>query len=223
MYDSSHYYPVIAVSVLSTSGKGAVTDVNGHYELEVGEKDSVWFSYLNKPTKKFAVAKINDLSQFDVSLQVNIPVLTEVRIKPRNYRLDSLQNRLDYAKIFNYQRVNIQSLTSIGPEGAGFDLDEIIRGFQFRKNRSMLAFQRRLIEQEQDKYVDHKFNKALVRRLTQLDSTDLDSFMVQYRPSYEFVQLADEYSFMKYIKDSGIQYKLQHGLMKEALKPKEGF
>src|SRR5438046_1416455 len=58
VYDSSRNYPVEFVSVLSTSGKGTVTNTEGHYEIEVTERDSIWFSYLNKPTIKFPVLKI---------------------------------------------------------------------------------------------------------------------------------------------------------------------
>ena len=99
VYDSSRNYPMELVSVLSTSGTGTVTNADGYYEIEVTEKDSIWFSYLNKPTVKFPVMRIGNPMQFDISLQVNVPVMKEVKILPRNYRLDSLRNRQDYAKI----------------------------------------------------------------------------------------------------------------------------
>lgn len=64
----------------------------------------------------------------------------------------------------------------------------------------MLRFQERLIEQEQEKFVDHRFNKQLVRRLTNLANEKLDSFMVIYRPSYQFTLLASDYELQSYIK-----------------------
>jgi hypothetical protein len=54
---------VISVSVLTSSGKGTATDIYGYYEIDVTENDSVWFSYLNKPTVKYAVKKISDASR----------------------------------------------------------------------------------------------------------------------------------------------------------------
>ena len=207
VYDSSRTYPLESVSVLTTSGRGTVTDANGHYEIDVIEKDSIWFSYLNKPTIKFPVLKMTDISQFDIALKVNTQVLREVRIRPRDYRLDSIQNRRDYEKIFNYQRVTLGSMTSIGPNGAGIDLDELIRAFQFRKNKNMLAFRARLLQQEHDKFVDHKFNKLLVRQLTQLSVNEVDEFMRLYRPSYEFALYSSDYEFRDYIKRSGKKYK----------------
>jgi hypothetical protein len=207
VYDSSRNYPMESVSVLSTSGRGTVTNAEGFYEIEVMEKDSIWFSYLNKPTIKFPVLKIGNPLAFDISLQVNVPILKEVKIRPRNYRLDSIQNRADYAKIFNYQKPGLKTNSSNYGAGVGFDLDEIINVFRFRRNRSMASFQKRLLMQEQDRFIDHRFSKALVRRLTLLTEPVLDSFMQKYRPSYMFTLLAGDYDFQKFIKDSYARFK----------------
>jgi hypothetical protein len=48
--------------------------------------------------------------------------------------------------------------------GVGFDIDEIINMFRVRRNKSMLAFKERLLNEEREKAVDHRFNKALVRQ-----------------------------------------------------------
>lgn len=207
VYDSSRNFPLEAVSVISTSGKGTVTNSEGYYEIVVTEKDSIWFSYLNKPTIKFPVLKISNPMQFDISLQVNIPVLKEVKIMPRNYHLDSLRNRQEYAKIFNYQKPGIKLVTPTMGAGVGVDLDELINMFRFRRNRSMQSFQQRLILEEQEKFVDYRFNKALVRRLTLLEGTDLEKFMREFRPSYVFTKYAGDYEFRLYIKQALYRYK----------------
>ena len=202
VYDSSRVYRIEAVTVQSTGGQMALTDSMGRYQITVSDRDSIWFSYLGKPTPKYPVQKIADLTQFDIALRLRSEVMKEVRIRNRSYKLDSIQNRKDYAKVFNYQKVSVASMTSIGPNGAAIDLDEVIRLFQFKKNRNMLKFQERLLQQEQDKFIDHRFNRGLVRRLTELDGEALERFMVHYRPSYEFTLTASEYDFQLYIKTS---------------------
>lgn len=206
VYDSTRSYAIPSVSVITSSGRGAVTNADGSYEIEVAESDSIWFSYLNKPTMKFPVLKIASPHAFDISLQINVPVLKEVKIRQRNYRQDSLQNREDYAKIFNYEKPGLRVVSpgqyTGAPSAAGFDLESIIDIFNFKKRRQMASFQKRLIQQEQDRYVDHRFSKALVRRLTGLDSTQLTNFMAIYRPPYEFTVLLGDYDFQKYIKDA---------------------
>lgn len=211
VYDSSHTYGLEAVSVLSTNGSGTITDANGHYQIFVGEKDSIWFSYLNKPTVKFPVLKMVDVNRFDIALQVSVRYLPEVKIRPRNYKLDSIQNRRDYAKVFDYRKPNLASMTSVTAAGAGFDVNEIIRSFQFRKNRSMMRFQERLLLQEQEKFIAHRFNKALVIRLTGLTGDALNEFIQRYTPSYEFTLYSSDYDFQSYIKEAFAKYKEARG------------
>jgi hypothetical protein len=69
--------------------------------------------------------------------------------------------------------------------------------------------------QEQEKFIDHRFNKGLVRRLTLLTDQALYSFMQIYRPTYEFALLTAEYEFQKWIKDSGERFK--RGLPPESM------
>jgi len=223
VYDSTRNYPLEAVSVLSTSGTGTSTDADGVYVITVTEKDSIWFSYLNKPTIKFSVLKIVNPMEFDISLQVNVPVLKTVKVIQRNYRQDSLQNRMDYAKIFNYQKPKLRPTLSNYGAGVGFDLDEIINMFRFRRNRSMASFQRRLMLDEQDKFIDHRFNKALVRRLTMLDGPALDSFMTIYRPSLEFTKLSGDYEFQSYIKAAFYWFKKGLGPNGEMIRQEHPF
>ena len=208
VYDSTKIYPIQSVSILTTSGKGVVSDAFGHYEIEVSETDSIWFSYLNKPTIKFPVAKIFDSEHFDIALHINIPVLREVVVRPRNYKMDSIQNRLDYAKAFDWGKPKLKATLGSGPgSSVGFDLDEIIRMFQFRKNKSAAAFKERLMQEERNKFIDYRFSKALVLRLTGLSGAERDNFMMIYRPNYEFCILTGDYDFQSYIKKCFALYK----------------
>lgn len=213
VYDSSRNFPLEAVSVISTSGTGTYTRADGTYEIPVRERDSIWFSYLNKPTIKYPVLKMANPLAFDIALHVSVPTLHEVKVRQRDYRFDSIQNRRDYAKIFDYRKPGLRPVTPQYGAGMGFDLQEIINIFRFRQNRSMEAFQQRLLLEEQEKFINHRFNKALVRRLTLLESPALDSFMAIYRPSYTFTRTAGDYDFQYYIKAAFFRFK--HGLKPE--------
>ena len=72
----------------------------------------------------------------------------------------------------------------------------------------MAAFQERLIQEERDKFIDHRFSKALVLRLTGLTGEARHSFMVHCRPPYEFCLLGSDYEFQSYIKECYEAYKL---------------
>lgn len=206
VYDASRAWPLPSVSVISTGGQGTVTDSTGRYTIFANEGDSISFSFLNRPTAKFPVRAIQNIFQFDISLHVPVTELPAVNVKPRNYRMDSLQNRRDYAKVFDFRKPGIDISTSPGG-GVGLDLDEFINMFRFRHNRRMLAFQRRLVQEEQDKAIDHRFTPALTRKITGLTGDSLITFMKLYRPSYEFTQFSNQYEFLEYIKLASVEYR----------------
>lgn len=210
VWDLSRTRAVEGVSVMSTSGNGTVTNELGRYTLVVSEKDSIYFSYLTKPTMKFPVSTIQNLRAFDISIHVQTVMLPEVRVMPPNYKYDSTQNRLDYAKAFNFKKPGLGITTGpmgSGGAGVGLDLDELINVFRFRRNKSMLGFQKRLLQEEEDKFVDHRYTKTLVRKITGLKGDELTRFMRVSRPSYEFTKLASDYEFLSYIKITYTQYR----------------
>lgn len=204
VYDRSQLRTMQGVSVIANSGRGTVTDSLGHYSISLHESDSIYFSYLGKSTSKFAVKEIVLALPFDMSLQVGVDSLPPVLVTSPNYQLDSLENRQEYQKIFDYGSNYISNMKSTNKGrgmGVGVDFDMLFEG---KKIRRIEAFQKRLVEEERDKYVDHRFTRALVRRITGLPPPALDTFMRQYRPSYEFIQSCEnDYAFYRYILDWG--------------------
>jgi hypothetical protein len=210
VYDRSTVFSLPYVSVLTNSGKGTATDSNGNYEIELLDNDSIWFSYLEKPTRKFGVSEIDDPLHFNISILAEISTLPEIEIKPGSYHLDSLQNRADYAKGFNYKKPDFKSVVPVVGLTIIVDIDELVRAFQYRKKHNALDFQKRLIEQEGEKFIDHRFSKGLITKLTALTGPARDSFMMIYRPTYEFTKTASDYDFNSYIKESFKKFKEKH-------------
>jgi hypothetical protein len=208
VYDRSQRYPMPGVSVIGTSGGGTITDSLGNYSIKLRAGDSIYFSYLNKPTDKYPVKDIPADQPFDISLEVAVEALQTVVVNPKIYRQDSLENRIEYEKIFDFGKDYLTSMKSNRGRGmgVGIDFDMLFDG---KKNRRIMAFQKRLEQEEKDKYVDHRFTKALVKRITGLEPPALDTFMVQYRPSYDFIQSCEtDYEYYKFIADWGKDFKV---------------
>jgi hypothetical protein len=191
VFDISARRPLEAVAVISSSGKGTVTDSMGHYSIQVRETDSIWFSLIGKTTMKYPVDTISNTDRFNVMLHLRAFDLPEVTVRNSFYKFDSLQNRRENAKGFDFRKptLRLSSNPNYNPGGltVGFDINEIINMFRVKRNNSLLYLQRRLIMQEQDNYVSSRFTKPFVRKITKLTSPELDSFMVRYRPDYETV------------------------------------
>nr|WP_255539600.1 carboxypeptidase-like regulatory domain-containing protein [Longitalea luteola] len=222
VFDMTQQIPLVSVSVMSTGGTGTTTDSLGRYSLYVRDTDSIWFSYLGKGTPKYPVASIPNQQNFEISLHVNVTELKPIMVKQRNYHLDSIANREEYAKAFNYKKPGLGIVTPTTQNAAvGVDLDQLIDVFNFRKNRRMAAFRDRLIEEEKEKYIDHRFSRPLVVRLTGLRGAELDTFMKRYRPDLVFIESATDYELQSYIKQCFEKYTRLKQIMGELQKQNE--
>ena len=214
VYDISGRRPIESVIVYSNNNH-AFTDSIGRYIITVKAKDSIWFSLFGKNTHKYPLDTVEDLRNFNVMIHVAGFDLPEVRVRNSYYKLDSIQNRKDYAQFFNYRAPGIRlgggNQQMFGPSGLtiGLDLDEIINMFRIKRNRNLQFLQTRLLKQEQEKYVQYRFTKRFVIKLTHLEGTQLDSFMEYCRPSYEILGLLNDLELGYYIQKKFQAFKGQ--------------
>lgn len=214
VYDSSKLYTIAGVMVTNTGGNVTYTDSIGAYQLSVKEGDSVTFSYRNKPTIKFPVNLVSNYTQFDISLRVHLyqkyRPLKEIFIFSRR-KEDSAENRQHFANFFNFRKPGIKSSYTPGSP-PGFDVDQLIGLFQFRKNKHSLNFQKRLIEQEKESYVNYRFSSSIIKRVTNLEGEDLKRYKIQYRPTYAFTTACNELEFIDYVLKTSYLFRSQNGL-----------
>ncbi len=215
VYDSTKLYVVPNVNVSSTSGLATTTDSLGAYHINVSKADSLTFFYRGKSTVKFPVETISNYNAFDISLRVRTndkyKLLKGVTVYADTYRKDSLETRMTYSKIFDFEKPGISSNYEPGA-AAGLDLDQLIGIFQFRKNKQNLAFQKRLVEQEQDRYVDYRFSSKVINRITGLRGDTLTNYKKLYRPSYYFVVSSTLAQFYEYILSTSYSFKREEGI-----------
>lgn len=220
VYDSTRMVTIPAVKVMTKKGVISYTDSIGRYGINVDKDDSVSFTYRGKSTNYFPVKQINYPAGFDVSLQIVVQdryqTLKEVVVIGKSYRQDSLENRERYRKIFEFESSGLQ-LTSSGY----LDPNSLIGAFKFRKNKVMRSFQNRLIIEEQQKFINSRFTKSLVRQITGLNDRELERFMKLWRPSYELVAFSEEYQFYQYILDASRYFK--SGVLPKVRAEERGF
>ena len=205
VFDSTKRNLVEGVQVLCTCGTMSFSDSTGSYSIFAGENDSLFFYFRSKPTQMFAVSSIKNYNTFDISLHLYIPgkykQLKEIIVYGNTRRQDSIENRLQYEKVFRFSPGI--SLSNAAPEsgiGVGLDLESLINVFKFRRNRSMLRFQERLIKEEQDRYIDYRFNENIIEKLTPLEKGEnMNVFRQLYRPQYEWLTTALDIELYQYI------------------------
>jgi len=158
---------------------------------------------MGKNTNFFPVNNYNNPAGFDIALQIKIQdkyrTLKEVVIIGKSYKEDSIANRDNYKKVFDFGGGGLQLSDGGGTGVPGLDLGSVIDAFRFRRNKSMRILQNRLIEEEQQKFIDHRFTKKLVQQITKLEGHELERFMNAYRPDYYFTAYTSDIQFHTYI------------------------
>lgn len=166
---------------------------------------------------RFPVNSISDITAFDISLRVRIntkyKMLKPVTVFTNTYQQDSAENRMEYSRIFDYEKPGIHSSYEEGGP-AGLDLDALINALNRTKRKENLAFQKRLIEEEEDKFVKYRFSPKLVHRITGLSGDTLTRYMKLYTPSYEFIAESTLTEFYQYILNTSYAFKRDEGIMK---------
>jgi len=202
--DKSSREPV-AGALVSTGEKTVRTDKLGEFEInESYPADSLKISALGYKTLIIAISKTNEF--ITINLEPKITNLNEVTIYgDKSFKKDSLANRQDFARQFNYKgpRV-IDAFTGGGNYVPGqlisINMLLLVQALT-KKSTPEYKFNKILLRDEHEQYVDEHFNRGKVSRITNLRGDTLLTFLVKYRPDYEFVLKATDYDMDVYIKD----------------------
>ena len=117
---------------------------------------------------------------------------------------DSAATRQEYAKYFGYKKPGAIDVLKTLPSHPITALTYLVPSKQRKRNEH---FKEQLVYWEKEKYIDNRYSPELVEKMTHLNGNELDSFMMRYRPGYQFIQDATEYDLMLYIKNSYTQYQ----------------
>lgn len=161
-----------------------------------------------------------------IYLKQDIVALKEIMVKTnRNYKLDSVSLRKEYAKVFTYKgpgftdmfikrdpgyrspfaHVNPNSTTSL----VSLNVLQVV-SLLTKKKEQNTKLKKLLLKDEHVAYVDHLFSKTKITSLTKLSGDSLVTFMNLYRPSIPTLKKMTDYDLNIYIKKS----------YKEFIKPK---
>ncbi|ATL46945.1 hypothetical protein COR50_06975 [Chitinophaga caeni] len=184
-----------------TSGAGTVSNETGRYFVEARPGDTIEFSMISYVRTQIVIPSVSSIMNID--LQKQIIGLQGVNIRGRIYSLDSARTRAEYDRYFNYKRPGALDVLKTLPSNPITALTYLVPS-KARKRKEM--FRGQLEYWEKEKYIDYRYNPEVVQKMTKLEGAELDTFMMKYRPSYQFLQTASEYDFLLFIKQSYAKY-----------------
>ena len=194
--------PLTSVNVYNlTLRKHRLSDEAGNYRIQARSGDMVIFSIVGYHTDSIPVTAGILGSDFPVLLDVRVVDLQAVTVgNLSNYQLDSLARRQDYSWIYDSKPQPLLERQRQG-DGVGVGLNVIPTGSS-DDHHQIADWKKRISHEEEQHYVDFRYSRDYVSRLTHLQGDSLQQFMERYRPTYDYCRKAANVDILVFISDS---------------------
>ncbi|MFD0940487.1 carboxypeptidase-like regulatory domain-containing protein [Pedobacter boryungensis] len=210
--------PIENVQVI-TENSTTFTSATGKFNLGI-LKNGAKISFRNVGYETYEVSITKEMLKdtLRISLKSSPINLNAVIIKgARNYKLDSLNLRKEYAKVFDYKAPRISDIfiqkspsykspfANTNPNSTASIISlNVLQVFNLLgKNKTPVSkLKQTLLKDEDMNYVDHVFSKGKVELITHLKADSLQNFMQRYRPTIQEAKRLNEYEMILYIKKS---------------------
>jgi len=99
-----------------------------------------------------------------------------------------------------------KDLLNLGLGGVGLGIDAIYNLLS-RQGKNARHLQEIIEKDYREAIIDYRYKPEYVRAVLGYPTFDVKDFMLQYRPTYQFVLTATDYAFVQFIKNSYNSYK----------------
>jgi hypothetical protein len=199
---------LMSVSIQNhTRKKYNISDMGGNFKIGAEQGDTVLFTSAGYKPDTVIVSAYMLTEPFDIYMEPHIMYLAPVQVGAlSNYQMDSIERWKDYDWIAPKGKIKFTDKERHG-DGVGISFSP-----QFRTDadRQKARLKKRLDEEEQDFYVDFRFSREYVVRLTHFQGDSLETFMKTYRPTYSFCRDASNQDMLLYVNDSMKKYKKEN-------------
>jgi hypothetical protein len=196
----------ISGALVSTGASKTITNKHGEFEIAApGSNDSLKIVHFAYKTYTILITKAT--ATLYIELESTVISLNVVTVHgDKDFKKDSIANRIAYAKQFNYKGPTVMDAFNGNPDKQPGELISInpllLIAALTKKSTPEYKFNKILIRDEQAEYVDTKFNRGIVSGITGLKGDTLSVFLTTYRPTYLFAKSATDYDMEIYIRDS---------------------
>jgi hypothetical protein len=192
---------LISVSIQNfTQRKHDLSDEGGNYRIPAKEGDLLIFSHVGYVTDTVMVTSTMLAGDCPIYMETRVMALPSFQVGSlSNYQLDTTARREEYRWVYEHETVQRMEKNRKG-DGVGVSLDLFRNASKGDQDREKLK--KRLLREEEEHYVDYRYNREYISRLTRLKGDDLQKFMEQYRPSYDYARKAANVDILIFINDS---------------------
>jgi hypothetical protein len=188
------------------TNKGIFNNSKGEFKATVQKGDTLIAALEGYSVDTATIQSQNTILFYlrQTSIRLKEVTITDTLKSPDKQRKESQKEYRDI-----YRKGNSKDIFSVGGTnglgGAGLSIDALYS--LLSKEGKNARYLQQIIERDyRESIINYRFTKDLVHEVTGLTSEKLEDFMSQYRPSYYFVLEANDYSLIKFIKNSYQQY-----------------
>ena len=187
----------------SGNDEGIYNTPKGEFKIKASVGDTL-FAVLQGYAVDTVILKGQSSLYFQLkSLGINLKEvsISGQRRTPREQHEETLKEykyKLDKGKA--------KDLLNVGMGGVGLGIDAIYNLLS-REGKNARHLQKILERDYREAIIDFRFKPDYVRQVLRIGDYELEDFMQQYRPTYDFVLAASDYAFIVFLKNSYASYK----------------
>lgn len=206
IYKKNSNETLLSVSIHNITGnRYDLSDEDGSYHIQAMPGDHISFSSVGYKADTITITASLLTAACNIYLDIRPQELQAVRVgQYSNYQLDSMDRRKEYAWVYEHENTPHVARDRQGADGVGVTLNIFRNTSSAAKQR--IHLEKRLAKEEEDYYVDFRYNESYVTKITHLKGDSLKEFMRRYRPSYDYCRKAANVDILVYINDSYKQY-----------------
>jgi hypothetical protein len=206
IYKTNSEETILSVSIHNiTQNRYDLSDEDGSYRIPAAPGDHIAFSSVGYRADTLTITASLLTANCPIYLDVRPQTLTAVRVGEfNNYQLDSMDRRKEYAWVYDHGNTPHIAPDRQGADGVGVTMNIFRKSGSAAKQR--IHLEKRLEKEEEDYYIDFRYNKDYVTKITHLKGDSLKQFMQKYRPSYDYCRKAANVDILVYINDSYKQF-----------------
>ncbi|MEJ5993929.1 hypothetical protein WG904_05790 [Pedobacter sp. Du54] len=194
----------------SANDEGIYNNLKGEFTTKAKAGDTI-FAALQGYAMDTVVYKGNGaivLKLKSLSIKLNQVEIYGKPISPQEQHLLTLRE-YKYA----IDRGSSKDLLNLGLGGVGLGIDAIYNLLS-RQGKNARHLQVIIEKDYREAIIDYRYRPEYVRAILDNPTFDIQDFMLQYRPTYQFVLTATDYAFVQFVKNSYNSYKRNPALFR---------
>jgi hypothetical protein len=187
----------------SRTDEGLYNNSKGEFSTQASVGDTL-FAALQGYGVDTVIYKGNSAIYFQLkslAIQLREVAITGSSITPRE-RYDKTLREYKYATELGSSK----DLLNLSSRGVGLGIDAIYNLLS-RRGRNARHLQAILERDYKQEIIDYRFNANFVSKALRISGFELQDYMQQYRPSYEFVLAASDYEFIVLVRNNFASYR----------------